>query len=120
MRTLVSGCEKEAKGFKKSKDRVTLMACANASGSIVMPLMFVHKYANPRCFKNVKKEDLPVHYFSQKNSWMDSTLFKSWFFDKFVPHCRFSLQKLGLPGKALLLLDNAPSHPSAEILTTED
>lgn len=29
---LVSSREKEAKGLKKSKDRVTLMACANASG----------------------------------------------------------------------------------------
>ena len=43
-RTLVSGRE-EAKGFKKSKDRVTLMACVNASGSIAMPIMFIHKSA---------------------------------------------------------------------------
>ena len=64
-KTLVSGQEKEAKGFKKSKDKVTLMACANASGSIAMPIMFIHKSANPRCFKNLKKEDLPVHYYSQ-------------------------------------------------------
>ena len=118
-RTLVSGWEKEAKGFKKSKVRMTLMACANASGSIAMPIMFIHKSANPRCFKNLK-EDLPVHYYSQKNSWMDSTLFKTWFFDKFVPHCRSSLRKIGLPEKALLLLDNAPSHSSSGTLVSED
>lgn len=119
-RTLVTGREKEAKGFKKSKDRVTLMACANASGSISMPLMFIHKSANPRCFKNIRKEDLPVHYCSQKNSWMDSSLFKAWFFDKFVPHCRSALRDLNLPEKALLLLDNAPSHPGSDTLVTED
>ena len=32
-KTLVSSREREAKGFKKPKDRVTLMACANATGS---------------------------------------------------------------------------------------
>ena len=42
-KTLVSSREKEAKGFKKPKDRVTLMACANATGSIKFPLVFIHK-----------------------------------------------------------------------------
>ena len=116
-KTLVSGRE-EAKGFKKSKDRVTLMACVNISGSIAMPIMFIHKSANYRCFKNLK-EYLSVHYYL-KNSWMDSMLFKSWFFDNFVPHCCSSLRKIGLREKALLLLGNAPSHPSSETLVTED
>ena len=85
-RTLVSGWEKEAKGFKKSKDGVNPM-CLNVSGSIAMPIMFIHKFVNPQCFKNLKKEDLPVHYYSQRNSSMDSTFFKSWLFVKFIPHC---------------------------------
>ena len=59
-KTLVSSWEREAKGFKKPKDRVTLMACASASGLIKLPLVFVHKSLNPRCFKNVDKNDLPV------------------------------------------------------------
>ena len=59
-KTLVTGREKEAKGFKKPKDRVTLMACANATGSIRLPLVFIHKSLNPRCFKNVEKSTLPV------------------------------------------------------------
>ena len=67
-KTLVSSREKEAKGFKKPKDRVTLMACAKATGSIKFPLVFIHKSLNPRCFKNVDKNDLPVDYFAQKSS----------------------------------------------------
>ena len=105
------------KGFKKSKDGVTFMACVNPSRSIAMPIMCIHKCANPRCFKNLKK-DLPLHHFSQENSWMDSTLFKSWFFNK--PHCRSSLWETGLPEKALLLLDNALSYSSSETLVAED
>ncbi len=46
-KTLVSAREKDAKGFKKPKDRVTLMACANVTGSIKLPLVFIHKSANP-------------------------------------------------------------------------
>ena len=42
-KTLVSSREKEAKGFKMPKDRVTVMPCANASGSIKFPLLFIHK-----------------------------------------------------------------------------
>ena len=58
--TLVSTREKEAKGFKKPKDRVTLMARANANGTIKLSLAFIHKSLNPRCFKNINKNDLPV------------------------------------------------------------
>ena len=55
-KTLVSSREKEAKGFKKPKDRVTLMACTNATGFIKFPLVFIHKLKNPRCFKHIRQE----------------------------------------------------------------
>ena len=119
-KTLVTSREKEAKGFKKPKDRVTLMACANASGLIKLPLVFVHKSLNPRCFKNLDKNDLPVEYYAQKNSWMDSSIFKAWFHEKFVPSCRKALGERGLTKRAILLLDNAPSHPDVESLCSSD
>lgn len=119
-KTLVTSREKEAKGYKKPKDRVTLMACANATGSIKFPLVFIHKSLNPRCFKNINKKDLPVHYYAQKSSWMDSAIFKEWFHDKFVPQCRKSLEDKGLAKQAILLLDNAPSHPDIDTISSED
>ncbi len=42
-RSLVHCGEKQAKNFKKSKDRVTLLACANATGNFKLPLTFIHK-----------------------------------------------------------------------------
>ena len=119
-KTLVSSREREAKGFKKPKDRVTLMACANATGSIKLPLVFIHKSLNPRCFKSIDKASLPGHYYAQKSSWMDSAIFKAWFQDRFVPLCMKSLKEQGLPPKAILLLDNAPSHPDVECLCSSD
>ena len=119
-KTLVSSREKEAKGFKNPKDRVTLMACANATGSIKLPLVFIHKSKNPRCFKHIDKNSLPVHYYAQKNSWMDSSIFSEWFKEKFVPQCSKALKDRGLPESAILLVDNAPSHPNVNVLQSDD
>jgi len=84
-KTLVSAREKGAKGFKKPKDQVTLMACSNTTGTIKLPPVFIHKSARPHCFRPVDMASLPVDYYSQNNSWMDSSIFKKWFFEKFIP-----------------------------------
>ena len=38
--------------IKQSKDRVTILACANAFGSCRLPLTFIHKSTKPRYFKH--------------------------------------------------------------------
>ena len=51
---------------------------------------------------------------------MNATLFKAWFQDKFVPCVKkFCLDKK-MEYKVLLLLDNAPAHPSCDKLTSRD
>ena len=47
-------------------------------------------------------------------------LFEECFFQEFIPSVRNYLQERKLPEKALLLLDNAPAHPSTGVLQTED
>ena len=73
---------------KKSKERVTLLACSNAAGTCRLPLMFIHTSAKPRCFKHMDMNSLHVHYYLQKKAWMDSTLFESWFHDRFVSYAK--------------------------------
>lgn len=51
---------------------------------------------------------------------MSSKIFKEWFFQEFVTSTEKYLAKNNLPRKAILLLDNAPTHPSAEILQDGD
>jgi len=119
-KTLAGGYEKTAKNFKKPKDRVTILAAANASGDFRLPLLLIGKSKKPRCFKHVNVNNLPVLYASQKKAWMDSSLFLSWFFDTFVPSVEAYLKSKGLSKKAVLFLDNAPTHPSSEILKTPD
>ena len=118
--SLNSGRATCAANFKKAKHRVTLLACTNASSSHRLPLVFINKSAKPRCFKHMDASSLPVHYYSQKKSWMDCSIFSEWFHQQFVPSVRRFCSENELERKALLLLDNAPSHPSSKTLQSDD
>ena len=96
------------------------MACSNASGSHKLPLLFIDKAANPRCFKHVNKAVLPVVYLSQRNAWANAPIFTDWFNCHFVPSVKQHLIQRGLTPKALLLLDNAPAHPDCTVLVSQD
>ena len=108
--TLAGPDEKKADGLKIDKDRVTLMACSNSSGTHKLDLVFIYKYQNPRALKHMDKRKLPVNYYSQQKAWMTLNIFHSWFTDEFIPKVRQHLKDIGLEQKAVLVLDNAPSH----------
>ena len=97
-------------GAKKAKEHITINACANATGTIKLPLLFIGKYNNPRCFRGINKETLPVIYRHQKNAWADATIFKDWFQNHFVPMAKEKLIELGVEPKVLLLMDNCPAQ----------
>lgn len=115
-KSLASKDENSAPGHKKRKERLTILACANASGNHKMKLTVIGKSAKPRSLKNITKEALPVHYTNQKSAWMNREIFKQWFLEHFVPETRKALRKKNLPCKAILFLDNAPSHPDDDEL----
>ncbi|XP_055371849.1 jerky protein homolog-like [Condylostylus longicornis] len=90
-KTYVSNKEKNAPGRKVCKQRLTFLACTNASD-----------------------------YDSSKSAWMTCSIFKTWFDTKFIPQVRCYLEQKGLRKTALLLLDNAPSHPPEDELISDD
>jgi hypothetical protein len=51
---------------------------------------------------------------------MDGKLFTEWFHQCFVPSVQKFCQDNGLEEKALLLVDNAPSHLSSATLSSAD
>jgi len=51
---------------------------------------------------------------------MDSKLFLNWFENDFIKNVKKWRQDNHKIGKVLLLLDNAPPHPSAEVLNLID
>ncbi|XP_064421026.1 jerky protein homolog-like [Latimeria chalumnae] len=119
-RTLAFERERSAPGHKSSKERITVMCCANATGSHKIKLCVVGKAKKPRSFKGTETSTLPVSYFNQKGAWMDRSIFKDWFDKNFVPQVREHLTSKGLPKKAVLLLDNAPAHPNENVLRSND
>lgn len=119
-KTLASRRELAAPGPKISKDRITALACANATGSHRLPMLVIGKSKKPRCFKHVNMSAMPIVYTSQKSAWMDSTIFVEWFVETFIPSVKAHQLKNGKREKTLLLLDNAPTHPSCDILNEKD
>ena len=46
-------------------------------------LRVIGKSKNPRCFKDLNRENLPVHYYNSPNAWMTHGIFWDWFLDHF-------------------------------------
>lgn len=117
-KSLASKREAKAPGFKVSKERITIVTTANASGTHALPLVMIGKSKQPRCFKNVTC--LPVIYKAQKNAWMTGDIFTQWYRDDFIPKVKEFRKREKKTGKVLLIMDNAPSHPEAESLNSID
>ena len=94
----------EAKGGKKSKERVTVLLACSAIGEKLTPLVIGHS-TNPRCFRALgRSPNLPVTYTSNRRAWMTSELFKVWL-EKLS-------NKMKSEGRSILLfIDNCSAHP---------
>lgn len=114
-RTMVNGNERKADG---NKERLTIMFCSNATGTHKIKLLVIGKSKTPRGFKAISK--MPIHYRDQSSSWMNATIFLDWFENIFLPEVKQEKEKTGRTGKTVLLLDNAPVHPSIQILNELD
>lgn len=102
------------------RERLTVLACVNATGTHKLPLVCIGRGKRSRTFTSQESKSLPVHYYSQETAWMDHEIFKSWFQNHFVPAVRQHLRYQGLPETALLLIDRSSSHPSDQHLRSED
>jgi hypothetical protein len=119
-KSLAAHFEKSADGRKTQKERVTINACSNASGTIKLPLLLIGKSKNPRCFKNIRRDTLPVVYANQSNAWVNAALFTESFHQQFVQTVQKKLTCLGCEPKAVLLLDNCSAHPDEKELISAD
>nr|KAG5707155.1 hypothetical protein BaRGS_017839 [Batillaria attramentaria] len=97
-------------GGKKSKERLTVMLCSNMTGDERERPMVIHRSAKPRCFKNIKTQNLPVIYNSNRKSWMTAALFEDWV-------RKFDRKMKAQGRRVLLFLDNATVHPKLTGLT---
>ncbi|XP_033222474.1 tigger transposable element-derived protein 2-like isoform X2 [Belonocnema kinseyi] len=119
--------EKESLEREECKDRVTALFCANASGNHRIPLLLIGKSETPTCLHNLMKkysedqrlknlQSLGVIYTHQNSAWMDKSIFLLWYKNEFIPRVLERQRQDAIAGKVVLLLDNAPCHPSLDEL----
>ncbi|KAM5280713.1 jerky protein homolog [Ctenodactylus gundi] len=104
-------------GFRQGKDRLTVLMCANATGSHRIKPLAVGKCGALRGIQH-----LPVAYKAQGHAWVDKQIFSDWFHHIFVPSVREHFRTIGLPedSKAILLLDRARAHPQEPELVSNN
>ncbi|XP_027808455.3 jerky protein homolog [Marmota flaviventris] len=106
--------------LKQGKDRLTVLMCANATGSHRIKPLAIGKCRGPRAFTGI--QHLPVAYKAQGNAWVDKEIFSDWFHRIFVPSVREHFRTIGLPAdsKAILLLDDSRAHPQEAALASDN
>ena len=99
-------------GTKETKDRLTILLCANMSDTEKLELLMIVKSQNPRCFKHMDFSQMPAQWKANKKAWMNSSIFGEWLKDI---NNKMKRQKR----KILLFIDNATSHPHLEFSNIE-
>ena len=111
-RTFLSREQERAPGFKAANDRLTLLLGGNANGDFKLKPLLVYHSKTPRAMKGISKSTLPVIWESNKKSWISMKIFQNWFTEHFCPSVKRYCEVKNLEPKALLLIDNAPTHLS--------
>lgn len=92
------------------RDGITALACVNAAGRDIPPLVIV-KGQTEKALRayNVKLGPHGTKYTYQKKAWMEDTLGITWFNDHFLKHC-------GSERPQLMLLDSHSSHETLGLI----
>ncbi|XP_055981316.1 jerky protein homolog [Sorex fumeus] len=107
-------------GLRQSKDRLTVLACANATGSHKIRPLVIGKCSGAPALK--APQQLPVAYRAQGNVWVDQEVFSDWFHHIFVPSVKEHFSAVGFPAdsKAVLLLVSSRAHPQEAELASDN
>lgn len=108
-RTSIHREAKSMQGFAAFEDRITVLLGGNVAGYKLKPFVVWHS-ENPRAFKHINKCTLPVHYRSNKKSWMTQVLFQDALLNCYASEMEKYCSENNIPFKILLLVDNAPGH----------
>ncbi|XP_064090867.1 tigger transposable element-derived protein 1-like [Macrobrachium nipponense] len=104
--------EQTAPDQKVSKKRVTVLLGSNASGDFRLKPLLVYLNENQRALKGIFRSQLPVTWKANKTACVTVSIIEKWLNDHFFPAVKKYLEEKGLEFKVLLVLDNAPGHPT--------
>nr|XP_045609845.1 tigger transposable element-derived protein 1-like isoform X2 [Procambarus clarkii] len=105
------GEEQWSPELQASKDPLTLLLCANASGNLKLKPMLIYHLPQPYALKGTMMSRLPVLWRSNKMSCLTAFLLEDWFVNYVIPTLQNYFLRKNLSEKALILVDNAPCHP---------
>ena len=99
--------KKHVKGTKmmKDKERITTMCCTSSDGKKV-PLAFVGKAANPRCFTGID-QDVTKYYTHNSTAWFRKETTEWWFGQVFGPWYR---EHYPAGTHLIMILDGCSAH----------
>uniref|UniRef100_A0A8C4QEF8 HTH CENPB-type domain-containing protein n=1 Tax=Eptatretus burgeri TaxID=7764 RepID=A0A8C4QEF8_EPTBU len=109
-KTFLTQEETSAPGFKLTKERLSLLFCANAAGTDKLKPVVVGTEKWPQAFKNIKVAHLPVMWRYNSKAFIVQALFHNWFLHSFIPHVKRFLHSRNLSEKAVLVLNNVTAH----------
>ena len=79
--------EEKIPGKKISKEKISALLDANASGTHRLTPVIVGRAAKPRAIMDCLHE-LPLVYYNTDNAWFTSSIFSDWFIKHYVPEVR--------------------------------
>lgn len=99
---------------KQARDRLSVLVCANATGSHRIKPLAIGRCGGARARRGVQQ--LPLAYRAHGGAWAD------WFHHIFAPAVREHLRVSGLPAdsKAVLLLDSSRARPQEPPLVSDN
>ncbi|CAK1556035.1 unnamed protein product [Leptosia nina] len=89
---------------RASRERLTVLACANCDGSEKLRLLVIGKAKKPPSLNNVRS--LPVTYDAQSRAWMTDVRFNYWL-------KALDDQVQTKNRQIILFIDNCPAHPKS-------
>ncbi|KAH7925285.1 DDE-domain-containing protein [Leucogyrophana mollusca] len=94
---------RQMSGKKKDKFRITLAFACNADGTEKLPVFYIGKSKNPRCFRKVTPQARGFYYRNNKKAWMTSE-----FFEEYIKMLDIMMRRQNR--HICLLVDNFSGH----------
>ncbi|KAE8992425.1 hypothetical protein PR001_g20948 [Phytophthora rubi] len=101
---------KRARGVKKKNTHITLAFTANADDTDTLPLLFLGRAKQPHCFEKRSVESIGFSFRANAKAWMTGSIFREWLHNLD--------REMRLVGHHILLLDNASSHKTGDLVCT--
>nr|XP_033802547.1 tigger transposable element-derived protein 3-like [Geotrypetes seraphini] len=98
----------DSAGLSRGREYVTVIICANSTGTEKMRLLVIGRSKRPRCFKGVTMDALPVQYEADLYTRLSINIFQKW-----VHGVDVKMKQAGR--KIILFIDHCTAHTAGDL-----